>query len=54
MGQLADTLKEAVGAGVTLQTADGEVLRAWSMRALQERHIAVPRKISGSRGCPAA
>ena len=54
IAQLADTLKEAVGAGVTLQTAGRRSLHAWSMRALHERHIAVPRKISGSRGCPAA
>ena len=52
--QLADTLKEAVGAGVTVQTAEGEVMRAWSQRALHERHIAVPHKISGSSGCPGA
>lgn len=49
---LADTLEQAVGVGVTLQTADGEVLRAWSRRALHEPHIPVPRKISGSSGCP--
>lgn len=54
MRQLADTLKESVGAGVTLEMADGEVLHASSWRGFHEPHIEVPRRISGSRGCPDA
>jgi hypothetical protein len=52
MRHLADTLAQAVGAGVRVQTADGQVFRAWSGRSLHEAHIPVPRKISGTRGCP--
>jgi hypothetical protein len=52
MRQIADTLSAAVGADIELQTAEGEILRAWSHRAFHEPHIEVPRKVSGSRGCP--
>lgn len=49
---VADTLTESVGAGITLLTADGEFMGAGSGRSLDERHIAVARKVSGTRGCP--
>jgi hypothetical protein len=52
MRYVADTLAESVGAGITLQTANGEVMWAWSRRALHEPHIPVARKVSGTRGCP--
>ena len=52
MRHIADTLSAAVGAGIELQTGGGEILRAWSRRALHEPHIEVPRIMSGSRGCP--
>jgi hypothetical protein len=52
MRQMADTLRETVGAGVTLQTAEGEVLHAWSQRSNHEPHIPIPHKVSGSPGCP--
>jgi hypothetical protein len=54
MRQLADTLAQTVGAGIVLQTTNGQVLRAWSGRANHERHIPVPLRISGSAGCPAS
>jgi hypothetical protein len=51
MSYVADTLVLSVGAGITLQTADGEVMWAWSRRALHEPHIPVARKVSGTRDC---
>jgi hypothetical protein len=50
---LSDTLTLAVGVGVTLQTANGSIYRAWSMRSYDQHHIAIPSKISGSKECPA-
>jgi hypothetical protein len=48
---LADTLAESVGAGIWLQTADGQFMRAWSGRSLDQPHIPVARKVSGTRDC---
>lgn len=52
MLHLADTIEQAVGVSVIIQTADGQVFRAWSRRSFHEPHIPVPRKISGSGWCP--
>jgi hypothetical protein len=52
MRLVADTLARSVGAGVTLQTAGGEVLRAWTRLSFDDPHLPVPLRISGAPRCP--
>lgn len=49
---LSDTLNRAVGVGIVLQTADGAIYRAESMRSLDQQHISTPQRVSGSSACP--
>lgn len=51
MTEVAAAVADAVGVGIHLQAATGERMVAWSKRALHEKHIEVPRRVTDGDRC---
>lgn len=52
IGHVAAAVAEAVGVSINLQTAAGEIIKAWSKRANHEKHIDTPRRVIDGVSCP--